>query len=160
VVPVSPPEGPRTFAGVPVLPAEPDDGPGGPGSLPWEVGVRAARLLVPTLDAIPVFLDYSADEADAADSVPRWVDAALRAQPAAAVCSVQAEGVDQSPEDRLAHALCLSARGARSADDARSRAQLLAAKRHGLPIVVVDGSGASEPRSFPYDGNVPTVRGT
>lgn len=38
------------------------------------------------------------------------------------------------------------------------RREVLEAKRLGIPLIVVDALNAGEPRSFPYLGNVPTIR--
>jgi cellulose biosynthesis protein BcsQ len=40
------------------------------------------------------------------------------------------------------------------------RSEVLAAKRSGVPMVVVDALDHIEPRAFPYLGNVPTIRWT
>ena len=63
-------------------------------------------------------------------------------------------------EDRMKDAIYLALRTDSYASRQWCRSEVLAAKRNGVPMVVVERAGAVEPRSFPYLGNVPTIRWT
>ncbi len=63
-------------------------------------------------------------------------------------------------EDRMKDAIYLALRTDSYASRQWCRSEVLAAKRNGVPMVVVDALERVEPRSFPYLGNVPTIRWT
>lgn len=100
------------------------------------------------IDVEPKLFKTMAEHLDATQPVEAWIDSG-QIQPGTNF----RESIESAVQESAVIVLATAAYGGRP----WCRREVLLAKKHGRPVVVVDGLQGVEVRSFPYIGNVPVI---